>query len=86
MLRLVRRGHLHRRAEFLEPGLGFGFGERPAQRGFFFFELRFQVGAQFGDDVVLPLPGQVLSYGFEITVEKLHGVFLTVLLETGVDG
>ncbi len=60
----------------LQPIFHLSSCEGPAERALLFFELRFEVGAQFGDDVVLPLPGQVLAYGFEITVEKFHGVFL----------
>jgi hypothetical protein len=38
--------------------------------------LRLQIGPELGDDVVLPLPGQVLLYGLEVTIKKFHGVFL----------
>jgi hypothetical protein len=75
-LRLVGRGHQYGRAKLLEPGFGFCGGKRAAERGFLLIELCFEVGAEFGDDVVLPLPGQVLSYGFEVAIEKFHGVFL----------
>jgi len=76
LLRLITRGHLNRRAELLDPRFGFGLGQGATERLFLFIELRFEVRAEFGDDVVLPLPGQVLSYGFEIAIEKFHGVFL----------
>jgi hypothetical protein len=55
--------------ELLKPHLGFGLGERPSQRGFLVLKLRFQVGLQFGDNVVLPLPGQVLFHGLQITIK-----------------
>ena len=61
MLRLIARGDLDRRADLLEPCLGFILGERAAELGLFVFELGLEVGAELGEDVVLPLPGQVLS-------------------------
>ncbi len=79
MLRLIARGDLDRRPDLLEPGFGFGGGERAAELGLFVFELRFEVGAELGEDVVLPLPGQVFFYGLEVAIEKFHGVFLAVL-------
>jgi hypothetical protein len=66
------RGHVHGRAEALDPGFSLGVGERAAQDGLFFFELGFEVGAELGDDVVLPLPGQVFAHRFEIAVEEFH--------------
>jgi len=60
---------LNRVPELLKPHLGFGLGERPSQRGFLVLKLRFQVGLQFGDNVVLPLPGQVLFHGLQITIK-----------------
>ena len=60
-----------------EPVFELAEGERAAKLGLFVFELRLHVGAEFGDDVVLPAERQVLFYGLEITVKKFHGVFLT---------
>jgi hypothetical protein len=40
-----------------------------SELSFLVFKLRFEVGLEFGDDVVLPLPGQVLLYGLQVTIE-----------------
>jgi hypothetical protein len=52
-----------------DPLLRFGGVKRAAQLAFLVFELGFQVGSQFRDDVVLPLPGQVLFHGLKVTIE-----------------
>jgi len=55
---LIARCHLHRRSDLLKPGFHVGSGEWSAQLGLFVLKLRLQVGAEFGEDVVLPPPRQ----------------------------
>src|SRR4051794_37698775 len=76
LLRLIVRGHLHRGAEPANPLLGFGRSKGPPQFGLLLVKLGLKIGSQFGQDVFLALPGQVLPNRLKITIEEFHGVFL----------
>jgi hypothetical protein len=52
-----------------EPIFRFAQGEWPAQLGLFVLKLRLEVNSEFGEDVILPLPGQMLFYGLQITIK-----------------